>query len=1237
MNPSAAARLCRAHPLAPGTAPDATSLADAVWLALQLAARGAAAGTPAQAAGNEAPDPLNALVDELANEANEADDGQGARRGREPPASGGHDAGDRSVPLYPAHLGHPTGTVAASFVRVPAGEALPQRLGLERALRPFKRRLPSRQQRELDPVATAEASADWRAITPVYRATPERWFDVAILAEATDAMQAWDSMLVELRRTLARHGAFRGARLWHYTVRDGALVLATHGNAVASPRLLVDPQGRRLCWFVTTGTSPMWRHAALAELADILGRHGPTVLVQLMPPHAWPHTLLGDASEEAVARAPGLPTARLHLRHPFTGEIERAPDAWTVPVTTLEPAAMRDWARFAMATRHMSHPAIRLPAAAGGMAPDVPAADVPAAHAPAAVPALPGQRIAAFRARASAPAFQLLRLLSGMPLSLPIMRLMQMGMADRAQVHLAEILLSGLVERVTPADAAIPADQVEYDFIPGVRAELLDSLSVGEGNRIDESLRLIADQARRYVEAHAGGAERDFAALAPDAAGRERLLQHARAFLRVGRDFRPLRDMAALAGTDTEGPPAAPGAPGEPEAPVASSAATGGPETQATEAADAFHSEQWIREYVMAFQRAAASGSGLRCLLIFATRTQRTWLVASDDLLHFVLDDEHTRLKGRLLQRTVSWFDALPVVAEARGADHGIVRFGRNEKRGWYYSPDLFRSKRDLETRILDLAAGGSHGPLNEFLLLAEKYEMIRADRPGPARTRAMQKIVEDMHGIALLPAAAVAWATLEDAPGMQLVAIVHLQRRFDAAHIDWLFEKVSHTHAFLAFQAALALYKAVVERQVDEPWRLHDKVAETKDRLLAARLDDYNIHRVLDDLAALCKPAPTPPAATADTATAGGHYRIFLCGAPGRQGGNRSHIAEILRRQGHQVQKDLDTGEPSFIEASSRQMEYCELVVLPVGQDIGYIPVDPRRNPLGVSLLDLQYDLAMSLGKPILVLMQESTWLQSTGSTAIVHLRRRLVDNHVVHFFTGVDALEQVLREALRGTKVERDAPPPLMSILVCGTASVQAELPDNIRRACRELGAGLATHGFGLLTGGWLGVDEITAGSFAGRLADMDVPVHHRLLQVVAEGTSPIFAAGSIARVPAGRTLARLAEAAQAVVAIGGRGGTMTTARVAANAGALLLPLGDTGGDAARLHAELRAGRIAPGPATERSTIMPGIATPPLSDAELKALGGHDGAAAALQILLRVRRERGTEPWDAAVPRPA
>ncbi|WP_431798326.1 SAV_2336 N-terminal domain-related protein (plasmid) [Cupriavidus metallidurans] len=980
MNSSAAARLCQAHLLALGPDADPSALADVVWLGLQLTLRGAAApdGTirpenPGSAQGARNPGPIG------------VPDG-GAQK--ELTATANNESPDSLVPLYPLYFAHPFGKVGASRINIPAGEPLPQRLRLERALKPFKRRLPSLQQRELDPIATAEASAEWRSITPVYRASPERWFEVAILAEASDAMHIWDATLLELRRMLARHGAFRRVRLWRYAMRKDALILSTPSAAVASPKILVDPQGRRLCWFVTTGTSPLWQHAALIDLIATLGRYGPTTIVQLMPYHTWPHTLLGDASEEALGHAPGTPTARLRLRDPFTGELERAPDALTVPVTSLEPARLETWARFSMASRRVPHAAIRLETAPlAALSPTVPRLEA----------APPRQRIAAFRAIASSPAFQLLRLLSGMPLSLPVMRLMQMGMPDRAQVHLAEVLLSGLIERVSPPDADLPADSVEYDFVPGIRKELLDSLTLSEGKRIDSSLMQIAEQARRFVEAFAGSANTSFSALVHDRMGDERLLEQAKSFLSVSQNFRPL---PARGRPQTEGESGA----GTIQAPS--------PAVQHKTEFN-FLSEEGIKEQVLRASVFVLGASELRCLLFFATGRQHSWLVASDHAMALVLDDAETRRDARLVQRTCSWLDALPVAAKQGRKGESVVNFGTSDAPGWFYSQSLFPSPRGLEEAIVAMAPGGRDGTLMQLGGLALKYDEMRASaRPGPARTLAMQDLVDQIAAMPPLLEPDVTLATQSKSAGIRLIAIVALQRSFHPDRMGWLFDCIDGDQAFLAFQAALALQQSALALSKQEQVRMQGMAVDTKHKLQAAGLDDINVHRLLDRLAAL-------PGARR-SAINGGEIKRILIGSTGWELADyRALAAELLQSLGHEIIDEPVMESASELQTRLNQFESCDMVLLLVGTSNEYGQVGRQSAPKKMLLVEFEYQQAVRLRKPVMVFMLKDESFSGSSPSGepdrMAHFRQTLLSNHVVKMVQSPEEFEGSLYRELQ------------------------------------------------------------------------------------------------------------------------------------------------------------------------------------------------------------------------------
>ena len=143
---------------------------------------------------------------------------------------------------------------------------------------------------------------------------------------------------------------------------------------------------------------------------------------------------------------------------------------------------------------------------------------------------------------------------------------------------------------------------------------------------------------------------------------------------------------------------------------------------------------------------------------------------------------------------------------------------------------------------------------------------------------------------------------------------------------------------------------------------------------------------------------------------------------------------------------------------------------------------------------------------------------------------------------------------------------------ILVAGTGR-RTGLPASTRLLAHELGMSLAEHSFGLVVGGWPGVDHVTARAFAdsirrGRALSDD------LIQVVAaqrptifpEGAGyPDFRGGHLVEVPQGaREWIEALKYCDAVVLIGGEGGTLETFYYALQEQRPTFPVASTGGDA-------------------------------------------------------------------------
>ncbi|MEI7730995.1 MAG: hypothetical protein WCO56_15575 [Verrucomicrobiota bacterium] len=128
---------------------------------------------------------------------------------------------------------------------------------------------------------------------------------------------------------------------------------------------------------------------------------------------------------------------------------------------------------------------------------------------------------------------------------------------------------------------------------------------------------------------------------------------------------------------------------------------------------------------------------------------------------------------------------------------------------------------------------------------------------------------------------------------------------------------------------------------------------------------------------------------------------------------------------------------------------------------------------------------------------------------------------------------------------------------ILVAGSGR---RLSDKLVKTCEQFGQELAEADFGLVTGGWPGVDYFVAKAFAEKLK-ADTPLSSRLIQCMKEGDAPEFHGGQHVTAPTdGEAWQMSIEKADAVVLLGGLGGTLKTGEMALRLRKPVLPVAGT-----------------------------------------------------------------------------
>ncbi len=420
-----------------------------------------------------------------------------------------------SAPLYTNDIGTPSGEQGSLTFKAPSAVSLQEPLQLGKALRPLMRRVLSRTETVLDEVATAERIAEEKILVPVLKPAPERWFDLALIADESPSMGIWRRTVVELQRLLERHGAFRNVQACGLLTNEKGQIRLRSGIGAAarsrrlhSPNELVDPSGQRLFLVVSDCVSSMWRDGTVTEALTPWVKSGPLAIVQMLPEQLWERTALGlSAAVQLRSLTPGTPNQKLIAEGIASWDVVDLESGLKVPVVTLEPEPLSTWAQMVVGTGGAKTAGfiIELPRAVGSQ-------NNIAQEEQSSLNLSAEQRIHRFLNAASPIARSLAGLLAAAPvISLPILRLIQRTMLEQSrQVHVAEVFLGGILKPESSIDIHTDPDYVQYGFVDEkIRSILLDAIPLSSSTKV---LHEVSD----FVAKRAGLSLQEFMAILQD-------------------------------------------------------------------------------------------------------------------------------------------------------------------------------------------------------------------------------------------------------------------------------------------------------------------------------------------------------------------------------------------------------------------------------------------------------------------------------------------------------------------------------------------------------------------------------------------------------------------------------------------------------------------------------------------------------------------------------------------------
>ena len=359
--------------------------------------------------------------------------------------------------------------------QAPTAPALRKTLAIGRALRPLMRKVDSYTEQVLDEGATAEQTAEQRFCMTVVRPAKERWLEVALVIEDSAASFLWQETIRDFKQVLERQGAFRSIAVWHLQTAGGEIKLFARPpsqesqQSSRSPKELIDASGRRLILVVSDCISSAWGRGAIhCACLELWAAHGPLAIVQLLPGHLWSRTVLSAALEVQLgAWMPGVANQKLLFQEPPIGAEQREATGLKLPIITLEPNSLTQWAKMIAGCGESW--------AAGYWFDEAWQSQPSLISTTAQLTA--DQLVQRFTTTASETAKRLAGLMSLVPVNLPIIYLLQETMlSESTPLHVAEIFMSGLIEREEPGQSQ--NGKPTYDFVPDVREPLIASVPI---------------------------------------------------------------------------------------------------------------------------------------------------------------------------------------------------------------------------------------------------------------------------------------------------------------------------------------------------------------------------------------------------------------------------------------------------------------------------------------------------------------------------------------------------------------------------------------------------------------------------------------------------------------------------------------------------------------------------------------------------------------------------------------
>ena len=423
------------------------------------------------------------------------------------------------------------------FLDVPDPPAIPLEWQeeIETILQPLLRKVPGKKKsRLIEEKATVQAIAETELEEPVFKPLMQRNISLSLIIELGASAIIWKKTLEEIEAIFASIGAFHPLNVHWLKIAEHTkevILKSRFGNQelTRSPESInSNPSGKKLLIIISDFTSVHWYRGEYIKTLENWSKKGFVTLLQLFPERLWSRTALDRYSQVQLQSAP---MGTNYLPSLFNNQListAEAKQALKLPIITLEPSSIKEWVNVVSGKKQGTLAGVLMQKLTP-IHPELEPSQILQAQEPQKL-------LERFYNNASASAENLAHRLAAVPVTLPIIRLIQTSCLqaktkylELPAVSVAEVLMGGLFEPQTVDVTSLRAKELDlltWEFRGGMRESLRKEAT--EKQLID-TISLVSN----YIAASLGKDYDSFQALLFDRTQKEKLPEQVQHFAEI--------------------------------------------------------------------------------------------------------------------------------------------------------------------------------------------------------------------------------------------------------------------------------------------------------------------------------------------------------------------------------------------------------------------------------------------------------------------------------------------------------------------------------------------------------------------------------------------------------------------------------------------------------------------------------------------------------------------------------